>query len=144
VYVFRNILVRSDWSFETVRKMGERFCKWKDDFLSHLCFLRNVWARAHRSFKLSDRSKAMSDPWFSERKEKSVERRANCQKKEFANRLKRSLNLKERSTKRHFEQFALERCKVKRVDNPLLETGILVSCFPAKSRCELGDHSWHN
>jgi hypothetical protein len=73
---------------------------------------------AHRSFELSDRSKAMSDPWFSERKEKSEERRANCKKKEFADRSKRSLNWKERSAKPHFEQFALERCKVKRVDNP--------------------------
>ena len=80
---------------------------------------------AHRSFELSDRSKAMSDPWISERKEKSVERRANCQKKEFADRSKRSLNSKERSAKPHFEQFALERCTVKRVDNPLLETGYM-------------------
>ncbi len=55
----------------------------------------------------------------------SVERRANCQKKEFADRSKRSLHLKERSAKRHFQQFALERCKVKRVDNPLLETGYM-------------------
>ncbi len=67
---------------------------------------------AHRSYKLSERSKAMSDPWFSERKEKSVERRANCKRKEFADRSKRSVNLKERSAKPHFELFALERCKV--------------------------------
>ncbi len=48
------------------------------------------WANAHGS-------KAMSDLWFSERKKMSVERRANWQKKEFAHRSKRSLNLKERA-----------------------------------------------
>ncbi len=52
---------------------------------------------AHRSYILSERSKAMSDLWFSERKKMSVERWANCQKKEFAHRSKRSLNLKERA-----------------------------------------------
>ena len=52
---------------------------------------------AHRSYKLSERSKAMSDLWFSEWKKMSVERWANCQKKEFAHRSKRSLNLKERA-----------------------------------------------
>jgi hypothetical protein len=52
---------------------------------------------AHRSYKLSERSKAMSDLWFSEWKTMSVERWANCQKKEFAHRSKRSLNLKERA-----------------------------------------------
>ena len=56
---------------------------------------RQSWA--HRSYKLSERSKAMSDPWFSERKEKSVERWVNCQKKEFADRSKRSLSSKERA-----------------------------------------------
>ncbi len=39
----------------------------------------------------------MSDNWFSEWKKMSVERWANCQKKEFAHRSKRSLNLKERA-----------------------------------------------
>jgi hypothetical protein len=58
----------------------------------------------------------MSDPLFSEGKEKSIERWANCLKREFADRSKQSLNLKERSAKPHFEQFALERRKVKRVD----------------------------
>jgi hypothetical protein len=52
---------------------------------------------AHRSYKLSERSKAMSDLWFSEWKKMSVERWVNCQKKEFAHRSKRSLNLKERA-----------------------------------------------
>ncbi len=52
---------------------------------------------AHRSYKLSERSKAMSDLWFSERKKMSVERWANCQNKEFAHRSKRSLSLKERA-----------------------------------------------
>jgi hypothetical protein len=52
---------------------------------------------AHRSYILSERSKAMSDLWFAERKKMSVERWANCQKKEFAHRSKRSLNLKERT-----------------------------------------------
>jgi hypothetical protein len=52
---------------------------------------------AHRSYKLSERSKAMSDLWFSEWKKMSVERWANCQKKEFAHRSKRSLNIKERA-----------------------------------------------
>ncbi len=50
---------------------------------------------AHRSYKLSERSKAMSDRWFSEWKIKSVERWANCQIKEFADRSERSLDLKE-------------------------------------------------
>ncbi len=95
---------------------------------------------AHRSFELSDRSKAMSDPWISERKEKNVERRANCQKKEFADRSKRSLSLKERSAKPHFEQFALERCKVKRVDNPLLETGYMTHKYLVSQRSQ--DVSW--
>jgi hypothetical protein len=39
----------------------------------------------------------MSDRWFSERMKMSVERWANCPKKEFAHRSKRSLNLKERA-----------------------------------------------
>jgi len=57
----------------------------------------NSQSWAHRSYKLSERSKAMSDLWFSEWKKMSVERWANCQKKEFAHRSKRSLNLKERA-----------------------------------------------
>ncbi len=52
---------------------------------------------AHRSYKLSEHSKVMIDLWFSEWKKMSVERWANCQKKEFANFPKRSLNLKERA-----------------------------------------------
>ncbi len=80
------------------------------DFYSMFWF---VWSQswAHRSFKLRDRSRVISDPWFSERKEKSEERLANCQMKEFANRSKRSLNSKERWARSHFEGFALERCK---------------------------------
>jgi hypothetical protein len=118
-------------------KLSDRFERcanslfWQFAHRSTISFIHS-WTQqswAHRSFELSDRSKAMSDPWISERKEKSVERRANCQKKEFADRSKRSLNLKERSAKPHFEQFALERCKVKRVDNPLLETGYMTHLF---------------
>ncbi len=70
-----------------------------------------------------------------------MERRANCVKKEFADRSKRSLNLKDRSGKPHFEQFALDRCKVKRVDNTLLEKGYMAHMYLvslAESRCELG------
>ncbi len=52
---------------------------------------------AHRSYELSERSKSMSDLWFSEWKKMSVERWANCHKKEFAQCSKRSLNLKERA-----------------------------------------------
>ncbi len=52
---------------------------------------------AHRSYILSERSKAMSDLWFSEWKKMSVERWANCHTKEFAHRSKRSLNVKERA-----------------------------------------------
>ena len=59
------------------------------------CCIWQSWA--HRSYKLSDRSKAMSDPWFSKRRKMSAERWANCKKKEFAHRSKRSLNLKERA-----------------------------------------------
>ncbi len=62
---------------------------------------------AHRSYKLSERSKAMSDLWFSEWKKMSVERWANCQKKEFAHRSKRSLYLKERA---FFTSSLSERC----------------------------------
>ncbi len=58
-------------------------------------FYLHVWA--HRSYILSERSKAMSDLRFSEWKKLSVERWANCQKKEFAHRSKWSLNLKERA-----------------------------------------------
>ncbi len=73
---------------------------------SWLCVCkRQSWA--HRSYKLSERSKAMSDPWFSERKKMSVERWANCQKKEFAHRSKRSLNLKKRA---FWAVRSLERC----------------------------------
>ncbi len=57
----------------------------------------DIQSWAHRSYELSERSKAMSDLWFSEWKKMSVERRANWQKKEFAHRSKRSLNLKERA-----------------------------------------------
>ncbi len=39
----------------------------------------------------------MSDHWFSEQKKMSVERWANCHKKDFAHRSKRTLNLKERA-----------------------------------------------
>ncbi len=56
---------------------------------------RQSWA--HHSYKLSERSKAMSDLCFSERKKMSVERWANCREKEFAHRSKRLLKLKERA-----------------------------------------------
>jgi hypothetical protein len=71
-------------------------------------------------------------------------------KKEFADRSKRSLNLKERSAKPHFEQFALERRKVKKLDIVhstthywKQDTWPISILFPSKSRCELGDHIWH-
>jgi hypothetical protein len=74
----------------------DQWCSSPTPFPSTSCLSFSVfWA--HRSYKLSDRSKAMSDPWFSERKEKSVERWVNCQKKEFADRSKRSLSSKERA-----------------------------------------------
>ncbi len=60
-----------------------------------ICRKGQSWA--HRCYKLSERSKAMSDLWFSEWRKMSVELWANCPKKEFAHRSKRSLNLKERA-----------------------------------------------
>ncbi len=62
-----------------------------------VCNISNFQSWAHRSYKLSERSKAVSDLWFSERKKMGVERWANWQKKEFAHRSERSLNLKERA-----------------------------------------------
>ncbi len=78
-------------------------CFHRPGVLNSECILYNNQSWAYRSYKLSERSKAMSDLWFSERKKMSVERWANCQKKEFAHRSKRSLNLKSV----HFEHLAL-------------------------------------
>ncbi len=67
---------------------------------------------------------------------------------EFTDHLKRSLGLKERCAQLHFERFALECCKEKRVGqrNPVMVTGYmaqpLVSCFQEDSRCEQGDHMY--
>ena len=51
----------------------------KHSLIFDVGFVLQCWA--HRSYKLSKRSKAMSDLWFSEWKKMSVERWANCQKR---------------------------------------------------------------
>ena len=97
---YQNIL-KKFWKIvcrRRIRRRQKRCSKTAKFFLTLLFHIQNFnqsWA--HRSYKLSERSKAMSDLWFSEWKKMSVERWANCQEKEFAHRSKRSLSLKERA-----------------------------------------------